>query len=168
MLLGLFGGANQLNAIFGCVRNGDFRGRMQTIPHGLECHGGVPFPRSANQSEVCNFRPHGCFPGQLFACKNLGNTRLKSTDLFQCLIHLGAIDIGDCGDFGVALLNEPLQHVNQTLPAIAQSEQSNSNFWEGFRLQIKGTAVNPGSLDFVGDVVWKIFGVPRCFGKGTE
>jgi hypothetical protein len=50
------------------------------------------------------------------------------------LFNLGGVDVADGRDFGVAFSHEPLQHVDQAAAPVAEPDEGDAHFRQGFGL----------------------------------
>ena len=80
-----------------------------------------------------------------------GRGLLEFGDLLLGAADFGRIDVADGCDFGVAFLHEPIQHVNEALASVAQSEDGNAHPRDGGDGEVKGTAGEAGGFDFGGE-----------------
>ena len=72
-------------------------------------------------------------------------------DLLLGAADFGRVDVADGRDFGMAFLYEPIEHVNEALAAVAQSEDGDAHPRDGGDAEVKGTAGESGGFDFGGE-----------------
>ena len=139
--LGLFRGLDQVNAFLVGRGDGHFAGGVEALAHGIGRHGGVPFPRGADQGEVRDFGAAGFLPGVVAAGEDARGVCLEFGDALQGPLDLFGVDVADGGDFGVALADEPFEHVNQAAAPVAEAEEGHPDFGEGLGGEVKHGAV---------------------------
>ena len=142
--LGLLGNLHQVNAFLVGRGDGYLTGRVEALAHGISRHRGVPFPRCADQSEVRGFGAAGFFPSSVAASEDARGIRLEFGDALQGLLDLLRVDVADGRDFGVALADEPLEHIDEARAPIAKADEGHPDLGEGFGLKVKDGTLQPG------------------------
>ena len=151
MTLGFLGHLDQFHAGFRGICDGHFRRRVHAAAHGYDRHRRVQFPRGADQRHVRHVVRHGLHPGVRRAGEDPGRGLLEFGDLLLGAADFGRVDVADGRDFGVAFLHEPIQHVNEALASVAQSEDRNAHLRDGGDREVKSTASEAGGFDFGGE-----------------
>ena len=110
---------------------------MEALAHGIGRHGGVPFPWGADQGEVGDLCVAGFLPGVVAAGEDARGVRLEFGDALQGPLDFLGVDVADGGDFGVALADEPFEHVDQAAAPVAEAEEGHPDFGEGLGGEVK-------------------------------
>ena len=76
---------------------------------------------------------------------------MKFSNLVLGSAYFSGIDVADGRDFGMAFLYEPIEHINEALAAVAQSEDGDAHPRDGGDAEVKGTAGEAGGFDFGGE-----------------
>ena len=151
MPLRFLGYLDQFYAGLRRVSDGHFRRCVHAAAHGCDRHRRVQFPRGADQGHVRHIVRHGLHPSVRRSGEDPGHGLLEFGDLLLGAADFGRVDVADGRDFGVAFLHEPIQHVNEALASVAQSEDRNAHPRDGGDGEVKGTASEAGGFDFGGE-----------------
>ena len=149
--LRFLGHLNEVDAFLVGGGDGHFAGGVQPLPHGMGGHGGVPFPRGADQGEVREFGGAGGLPGVIASCEGLGRGGLELGNAVERPLNLVGIDVADGADLGVPLTHKPFEHVDEAAPSVAQPDEGNPHLGQGFRGQVKHRSLQLGGLNALGE-----------------
>ena len=144
MAAGLLGGLDQVNGFLVGRGDGHLAGGVQALAHGMNGHGGVPFPRGADQGHVGDFGVACRFPCAVASCEDLRCVLLELANAGLGLVDFLRVDVADGGDFGVAFADEPFEHVDEARTAVAEPNEGNAHLGDGVGGQVKYRTLEVG------------------------
>ena len=144
MAAGLLGGLDQVNGFLVGRGDGHLAGGMQALAHGMNGHGGVPFPRGADQGHVGDFGVACRFPCAVASCEDLRCVLLELANAGLGLVDFLRVDVADRGDFGVAFADEPFEHVDEARTAVAEPNEGNAHLGDAVGGQVKYRTLEVG------------------------
>ena len=144
MAPGLLGGLDQVNGFLVGRGDGHLAGGVQALAHGVDGHGGVPFPGGADQGHVGDFGVACRFPCAVASCEDLRCGLLELANAGQGLVDFLGVDVADGSDFGVAFADKPFEHVDEARTAVAEPNEGNAHLRDAVGGQVKYRTLEVG------------------------